>query len=75
MLDGDVFAIAVVGNTVVLGGAFTQARNAAEGSPVVPRSNLLAFDRTTGAILSAFHPALDGDVRTLAPGLTARLST
>jgi PKD repeat protein len=67
VLDGDVLAIAVVGNTVVLGGEFTQAQNAGGGT-VYNRRNIVAYNRTTGAISTTFVPNLDDKVRTLAPG-------
>ncbi len=66
VLDGEVLAIAVVGNKVVLGGEFTRAQNAA-GGPEILRTNILAFDRTTGQIDTAFVPVVDNTVRTLAP--------
>lgn len=72
VLDGEIFAIAELGDIVVLGGAFTQARNAAAGSPVVARHNLLAFDRSTGEILSSFAPLVDDTVRTLTAGPDGR---
>jgi PKD repeat protein len=67
VLDGDVLAVAVLGNTVVLGGEFTQAQNAGGGT-TYSRTNIVAFDRTTGIISTTFAPVLDGKVRTLAPG-------
>jgi len=44
VLDGRVSAIAVVGGKVILGGRFTQAQNWQAGSPVLARSNILAYD-------------------------------
>ena len=66
VLDGEVDAIAVVGDKVVLGGQFTRAQNAS-GGPELSRVNILAFNRTTGVIDTNFAPAVDGRVRTLAP--------
>lgn len=60
VLDGYVRAFAEVGNIVVVGGNFTQARTAASPT-VVPRSYIFAFDRTTGAI-TPFNPTLNGEV-------------
>lgn len=67
VLDGDVLAIAVIGDTVVLGGNFSKVE-AASGGPVLTRNRILAFNRTTGVIDTAFAPVLDATVRTLAPG-------
>jgi hypothetical protein len=66
VLDGTVFAIAQVGQMIVLGGDFTRARNAADGSSVLPRNHLLAFDKDTGVISTTFVPHPDDVVRTLA---------
>lgn len=66
VLDGDVLAVAVVGNKVILGGEFTKAQNASGGT-VYSRVNILAFNKTTGVIDTGFVPSFDGKVRTLAP--------
>lgn len=51
--NGTVYAVAIVGNTVYAGGRFTSARpyGSPAGSNEVARTNLLAFDLTTGALL------------------------
>ena len=67
VLDGEVYAVAEVGNTIVLGGVFTRARNAPDGSPELARTNILSFNKITGAIHESFAPVPDGVVRTLAP--------
>ncbi len=62
---GRVNAIVVAGNKVIVGGDFTQVRRS-NSSTFLPRNFLFAFDRTTGAIDTAFVPILDGAVETLA---------
>src|SRR5829696_6315926 len=70
VIDGRVFAITQVGNTMVVGGGFAQVqpfnRSATYDFP-----NVVAFDATTGAINTAFNPQLDGTVEALLPGPTA----
>ncbi|MEU4828630.1 delta-60 repeat domain-containing protein [Actinomadura sp. NPDC023710] len=68
VLDGAVTAIAVAGNTVIVGGEFTQVRNAATGSPTLARSNLFSYDKATGLIDEHFAPQLDGVVSALEAG-------
>ena len=67
-INGVVWDQAVVGNTVYAGGQFTNARPA--GSPAgqnqTPRSNLLAYDVTTGNLTTSFAPSLNGTVNVLA---------
>jgi hypothetical protein len=63
--DGTVYAIAKVGNVVYVGGTFTTVVNAGK-SAKLPRSFLLAYDATTGAVLP-FAPTVDGAVETIAP--------
>ncbi|MDG4820309.1 PKD domain containing protein [Asanoa sp. WMMD1127] len=66
-LDGTVRAIAVVGNTVVVGGTFSSVANDA-GNRALRRPYLFAFDARSGALRSTFAPAVDGAVYALAAG-------
>src|SRR4051812_18971216 len=63
-IDGVAWAQAVVGNTVYVGGAFSSARpaGAAAGTNETPRSNLLAYDIRTGALLTGFAHAVNGQI-------------
>lgn len=58
--DGDVRTVAVAGNTVVLGGNFTGSTD--PDGTVFNRSNILAFDKTTGRIRRDWVPQVDGEV-------------
>ncbi|HEV7977715.1 delta-60 repeat domain-containing protein [Amycolatopsis sp.] len=67
-VDGIVFTVAIVGNTVYAGGRFSKARPAgvAPGGPgEVDRTNLLAFDLTTGDLLP-WAPVVAGTTYTSA---------
>ena len=69
-VDGAVFAITQVGDTVLMGGSFTQVqppdRSATYSLPYV-----VAFDAATGTVNTAFDPQLDGAVNALLPGPVA----
>ena len=64
--DGEVRAITVVGQTVVVGGDFTWVSQA--DGVEYDRWFLFAFDLPTGRIRAPFVPDLDGPVYALAPG-------
>ncbi|HEY7487949.1 MAG TPA: hypothetical protein VH912_26085 [Streptosporangiaceae bacterium] len=66
-LDGTVYAFAVVGSKIVVGGSFTQIRNAGSKT-VVKQKYLFAYDAKTGKIDTGFKPALNGTVYALATG-------
>jgi hypothetical protein len=67
VLDGVVNAVAQVGNTVIVGGQFTRVMEA--GGHVVPRTDIFAFDATTGLVDPAFTPSVaNGLVSTLSAG-------
>src|SRR6476661_958314 len=64
VLDGSVKSIIQMGNTIILGGTFSQVQ-AASGGTVLTRKNVVAFNATTGAISTTFVPATDGEVSTV----------
>ncbi len=61
------WAQVIIGNTVYVGGNFTEARpsGAAPGTGVA-RSNLLAYNLTTGELIGSFAPTTNGEVTALA---------
>jgi PKD repeat protein len=66
-VNGVVWSMVTVGNTVYATGSFTQARpaGAAAGTQQTPRANLLAFDLTTGNLVTGFNHTLNGQGRTI----------
>ncbi|WP_460798517.1 PKD domain-containing protein [Microbacterium sp. GXF0217] len=64
---GIVWTQVINGDTVYAGGSFSNARpaGAAPGANLMPRSNLLAYDITTG-VATSFAPQINGTVRSLA---------
>ena len=74
VLDGKVTALLPLGNHMIVGGTFTQVREAGIGKPVLTRRGLFAFDRATGVVLPGFvadfdinpDPAADRAVEALA---------
>ncbi len=67
-IDGVAWSQVVVGNTVYVGGRFNNARpaGAAAGTNLTPRGNLLAYDITTGNLVTSFAPTLNGQVLSVA---------
>ncbi|MGL5809441.1 MAG: hypothetical protein ACRCYQ_05820 [Nocardioides sp.] len=61
-VDGTVYAVEISGNTVYVGGQFSNARS--PSGATVPRRNLAAFNRTTGALLS-FRADANSTVRAI----------
>jgi hypothetical protein len=66
VLDGTVYAIAVTGNTVVVGGDFTTVEDAS-GRTQYRRDNIFSYQLDTG-VVSLFTADLDGPVEALAAG-------
>lgn len=66
--DGVAWAQVIIGNTVYVGGDFQNVRpaGAAPGTNTTSRPYLLGYNITTGALVSSFTPALNGQVLGLA---------
>lgn len=68
--DGSVDAIHDAGTKIIAGGSFTRVQN--RNSDVdIARDYLLAFDKATGAVDTAFAPTLDNEVTAVTAGPTA----
>ncbi|HEY0002582.1 MAG TPA: PKD domain containing protein [Actinoplanes sp.] len=66
ILDGTVWSMAVVGDTVIVGGAFTKVTDSSRRHTFA-RRNIFAFDLFDGQI-RAFNPTVDGAVYALSAG-------
>ena len=66
-IDGVVWDQAIVGNTVYAVGNFATARPAgsAPGVNTVTRKNMLAYNLTTGALITSFAPSFNAQVRSI----------
>ena len=69
VLDGGVYKVVQVGNTMIAGGKFTQVADPMNGTQYA-RQNIVAFDATTGLVSQTFNPTIDGEVQQLMPGPT-----
>lgn len=67
VLNGEVDALAQVGDLIIVGGTFTQVQ-AYSGGPVLTRNSIFAFNKDTGAISTTFAPSMPGNVKGLAAG-------
>ncbi|MEU8188459.1 malectin domain-containing carbohydrate-binding protein [Micromonospora carbonacea] len=70
IVDGTVFAIHDAGTKIIAAGSFTTVQN--RNSDVdITRNYVLAFDKATGAVDTAFVPVVDNEVSAVAAGPTA----
>ena len=60
VMDGRIYAIDTLGNSVIVGGTFTRVRNAT-GTEITQRG-IFKFNVSTGQIDMAFRPTLNGNV-------------
>ena len=67
-INGVVWDQIIVGNRVYATGQFSQARpaGAAPGTNETPRANILAYDVTTGQLITSWSPALNAQGMVLA---------
>lgn len=64
-IDNEVFAIEQIGDTIYVGGKFTEVRSWFGVTPVTTHPYLAAFSAATGSFISAFDADLDGPVYSL----------
>ncbi|MEN0128930.1 MAG: PKD domain-containing protein [Brevundimonas sp.] len=67
-IDGVVWKQVIVGNTVYVAGSFANARpsGAAAGTQLTPRANMLAYNLTTGTLITSFNPSFNAQVKDIA---------
>lgn len=66
VMDGEVYSMTRVGDTVLVGGTFTRVRNAGSSTDIA-RTNLFAFNAFTGQVSTTFAPNPNGRVYALQP--------
>ena len=73
-VDGVVWSQVVVGNVVYAGGSFANARpsGSAPGQNLVARNHLLAYDLTTGQLVTSFAPTFNAQVLSLSASTDGR---
>lgn len=70
IMDGTVYAIFDAGTKIIAAGSFTRVQN--RGSDVdITRNYVLAFDKATGTVDTAFAPTVDNEVYAVVAGPTA----
>ena len=62
VVDGRVEAIAIDGDTVYVGGSFTQIHNPLDEGNIINQPYLFAYSRSTGNIIQSFDPQLSNRV-------------
>ncbi|MEJ7583647.1 MAG: hypothetical protein WKF43_06035 [Acidimicrobiales bacterium] len=65
VLDGTVLDFVQVGDLVIVGGQFSQVRNAGS-TTILQRRNVFAYSASTGEIAAAFVPQVNASVKALA---------
>ena len=65
VLDGKINALVEVGDLIIAGGLFSQVQESGSGKPVLTRSNIVAFNATTGVVVAGFTPNVDGEIKAL----------
>jgi hypothetical protein len=65
VVDGRVEAIAIDGDTVYVGGSFTQIHNPLDEDNIIDQAYLFAYSKSTGDIIQSFDPQLNNDVYAL----------
>ena len=66
--SGVVWSQTMIGNTVYAVGKFTNTRPygvTTQGTSLTARNNILAYDVTTGNLITAFNPNLNGEAKTI----------
>lgn len=64
-IDNEVMAIEQIGNTIYVGGKFTEVRRFFNSSPITSHPYLAAFEASTGNWISTFDADLSGPVYSL----------
>lgn len=67
VLDGRVYSVADLGDTIVVGGSFSQVRDLTTGQTLT-RANLFAFDKATGKVSTTFVPNPNSVVQAVISG-------
>lgn len=67
VLDGYVTGFLKVGSNTIAVGNFTQIRNPGNNTPTIARTNIFAFNTSTGVIDNSFTPEVNGEITDIQP--------